>query len=108
MIGEIKIPKTKLKYVVYGLFCPIERKVKYIGCTQFLNKRIREHLKDKRNSGKRNWIMWLLEKGLRPETKIYLQTNNGKEALKDERKRITRNRKRTFNDKSKLSSYRYA
>lgn len=53
---------------IYTLSCPITLKVKYIGFTSRLGleKRYKEHLRDKRKCKRNSWIKSLLKKNLYP------------------------------------------
>lgn len=54
---------------IYGLRCPIEREILYVGKTKDLKNRLRQHLTGElaRKSKKTSWIKSLLRKNLKPE-----------------------------------------
>ena len=56
---------------IYTLDCPIENIPKYIGFTsKSLNERLKEHLRDNRNTKKCSWIKNLKNKNMIPIIKI--------------------------------------
>lgn len=59
-----------MEYVVYGLFDPITQELRYIGKTNDIVKRRSAHVRDKRPSYKRNWILSLANQGLKPEFRV--------------------------------------
>lgn len=83
-----KTQKTKKRnetsHYVYALFCPIENKIKYIGCSYNPKLRFKQHLADKTKSKKTKWIFDLKKYNKRPELLIISEYKNKKTAHKKE------------------------
>ena len=58
---------------IYGLVCPINKNIRYIGKTQNIKQRYSGHLRDNSKTHKVNWIKSLKHKNLTPEI-IILET----------------------------------
>ncbi len=65
-----------MNVTIYALCCPTTKEVKYVGKTIDLVTRIKCHLVEKSNSYKRNWIISLKRKSLRPEVRVLEIINN--------------------------------
>jgi predicted GIY-YIG superfamily endonuclease len=66
-----QIKRQKLKICVYALTCPIENKIKYVGCTSDLKKRYGVHLSNAfgrfyESKKKLSWLHMLINKNLFP------------------------------------------
>lgn len=62
-----------MKTVIYGLFCPIEGAVRYIGKSSAVEKRLKAHLYSADRSGrthKQRWLARVLAVGLKPSLVI--------------------------------------
>ena len=55
-----------MKYI-YALIDPRTRQIRYIGQTDDLSKRLRQHIMDKSNTHKTEWIKGLLAANMRPD-----------------------------------------
>ena len=53
---------------IYGLICPVSKKIRYIGKTKWsLDRRLKEHMREnKKKTHKQKWINLLKTKGLTP------------------------------------------
>lgn len=77
--------KMEKRHCVYGLVCPIEKTLKYVGCSTNPSLRYREHILCAVLSGawddeKSKWICGLLGKQMMPEIIIIAQTDDKKQA----------------------------
>ncbi len=75
------------QYIVYGLICPIDNIVRYIGITcQSLGKRLQAHMcsKELENQYKYRWIQKLRSSNLRPTMKVLMSDLSEEEACKEE------------------------
>jgi len=55
---------------VYALICPLDKKIKYIGVSANLERRLKQHISTRRhdaNKPKGEWITKLVDLGLKPE-----------------------------------------
>lgn len=64
------------KIYIYGLVDPRDGHVKYVGKTDAIDRRLREHIKDTKslNRGKIHWIQKLVRLGLEPELRILCES----------------------------------
>ena len=66
-----------MKILIYALIDPRDGKIKYIGKTNNIRKRIREHIRDEENNLKYAWIKSLKKLKLQPEVLILEETDLG-------------------------------
>jgi predicted GIY-YIG superfamily endonuclease len=73
-----------MKIYIYGLFCPVEKTIKYVGKSKNLKKRYQQHIRklDKQFTPKRKWLESLFEKKLLPILKILDESENEIDARK--------------------------
>lgn len=64
-----------MKIFIYALIDPRNGEIKYVGKTNNLKKRIREHIRDEENNLKYTWIKSLKKIKLEPEVLILEETN---------------------------------
>lgn len=64
-----------MKITIYALIDPRNDEIKYIGKTNNIKKRIREHIRDEENNKKYAWIKSLKKIKLQPEVFILEETN---------------------------------
>jgi group I intron endonuclease len=76
------------EYNVYGLKDPNNDCIRYIGITKKINIRLKQHLKDKKNSHKKNWINSLKNKSMNPEIILIEDNLTLEDALCIEKKYI--------------------
>src|SRR5437660_7006885 len=55
---------------IYALIDPRENTISYIGCAVDIEKRFKEHLKDRANTPKCQWLAELKRRGLSPQLEI--------------------------------------
>lgn len=55
---------------IYVLICPIKKEIRYVGKTENLGKRLREHINQKSNTHRFKWINSLKKEGLEPSIEI--------------------------------------
>lgn len=58
---------------IYGLLCPLENKIRYVGKSDNPSTRLRQHLKAEDRTAKAAWITGLRGRGLKPKL-VILQT----------------------------------
>jgi len=77
------------KYVVYVLICPVDRVIKYIGCTKNPLNRLGAHISDKHSNKKKvAWIDGLKRAGLLPLLEIVDQFDDAETAFRREEELI--------------------
>lgn len=64
-----------MKIFIYGLIDPRNGEIKYVGKTNNIKKRIREHIRDEENNLKYAWIKSLKKINLEPEVLVLEETN---------------------------------
>lgn len=97
MRNQITQEQTKA-FVVYGLTCPIDKMVRYVGCTCNLSQRFMYHLTTSDGSKvKFRWIKKLKESRLFPIPQIIFQSENKLSALRVEKNLIQFNGDVLFN-----------
>lgn len=74
------------EYFVYGLLCPLEMRVKYIGCTRNLKKRETGHFSERNRlfgytKVKNEWVKMLSEMKLRPIMVVFRKFFSKREAF---------------------------
>ncbi len=68
-------------YNIYTLRCPLVNKVVYVGKTKLeLEKRLVNHLSDKSNAKKRQWVLTLKSKNVKPLISLVQVCDNNKDA----------------------------
>ena len=73
------------KFYLYGLYCPINNDLKYIGITTYsLKSRLNAHLKKPTNSYIKNWFVDLQEKSLKPNILLIKECKTYDELLQCE------------------------
>lgn len=72
-------------YYIYKLYDPRNRAVRYIGCTQNIQKRYRKHCFDTVNKEKMEWIQVLKHLNLLPRIKVIGVYTSKKEAKRMEK-----------------------
>lgn len=89
----------KQQYIVYGLLCPIELKIKYIGYTKNLPKRIKMHVAESwfAPEGRKEWMEMLKQNKLRPIGVPLAQFASELKALYHEDKLIRQHGEKLFN-----------
>lgn len=90
------LSKEEKKYIVYGLFCPLSKVIRYIGITcQAAEKRLRAHMscKESENQYKYRWIQKLKKSGLKPTIIILGQDLPRHEACNKEIELIAKHKK---------------
>lgn len=98
--------KQTKAYCVYGLFCPLELKLKYIGFTNSYEGRIYSHYTDTSSSWiKTIWTRQLIKSGVIPVPLIIRQFDNIDEAKDFEYKIISENIETLLNGKSTKTRY---
>jgi hypothetical protein len=79
------------KFQLYGLFCPINKEMKYIGVTKNgLNRRLSSHLRNPTNFLIKRWFNNLNNLGTKPEIKLLKECETYEELLKCEIEEIKR------------------
>jgi hypothetical protein len=65
------------KYFIYGLKCPVDNKIRYIGRSLDPDNRLHNHLvgANRNNKAKNLWLQSLINKGLKPELVVIEETN---------------------------------
>lgn len=58
------------KVFIYGLVCPVENRVMYVGKTVNVEKRFKTHVSGSSSTSVKTWVEYLKTEGLRPEVKI--------------------------------------
>lgn len=86
-------------YCVYGLICPVDLSIKYIGCTTFLSSRIAMHYgtQNKKKTRKQDWINFLKENNLRFIPVIFKGFEDRDEAWEYERALIIKHSDKLLN-----------
>lgn len=93
----------KIDYWVYGLSCPIDKQVKYIGCSSNLN--YRAHKYDKSNHPKFIWFKMLSKLGLEPELVLFSGHRSNRRAFNKEAQLIRKEKpllNRVHNESNKI------
>lgn len=63
----------KAEVLIYALVCPVSGRVRYVGKTLHMGRRLRQHVAETRrypHLHKSKWIAGLLREGLRPEIRL--------------------------------------
>jgi predicted GIY-YIG superfamily endonuclease len=94
------------EYCVYGLLCPEELIIKYVGCTVNIDQRYRTHLSCHRGGMRKVWINELRAKNLLPILVIIEEFDDKEDALECERTTINKNLETLHNLKG--SQYLYS
>lgn len=79
---------TEKKYSVYFLKDPKTREVRYVGISQNVNKRFRQHITDNKDCYKKRWINKLLNENLLPNLETVDTNLSVEEAFELEKKYI--------------------
>lgn len=76
-------------YVIYGLLCPLSGALRYVGITNDVVRRMREHLKNTCGTlGKKDWLEYLDSLGLTPHIVLLDTASSKAQAEKKERQYI--------------------
>lgn len=90
-----------ITYYVYGLLCPLDLSIKYIGCSMQLDERAHNHYYDKSNGKrgqrKREWIQLLKNHNLNFTVIVLNEFNDKDAALKCEREMIKKYKQNILN-----------
>jgi hypothetical protein len=74
-----------MKYNLYGLYCPINDDLKYVGITLYpLNKRLSSHLSHPTNNVISNWFSELKMLGKKPNIKLLKECKNYEDLIQSE------------------------
>lgn len=69
-----------MKYYVYGLKCPLEQTIKYVGASINPKQRFSQHLTDGIGKLKTEWILSLKNQKEKPELVIFKECKSSEEA----------------------------
>lgn len=87
-------------YYIYGLTCPVEKTIKYVGQSKNPETRYKQHLRDaekKSNTEKQKWIRGLNDKKIKPGIIILEKTEDEVQARILEEKYVIENIKTVLN-----------
>jgi predicted GIY-YIG superfamily endonuclease len=93
----LKQNKKRKDFVVYGLFCPVDNIVRYIGITYRPKERLKEHIRQSRTGGthKKHWLNKLINiENKIPEIKILAKNLTLSQAKNKEKLLIKQYRKK--------------
>lgn len=77
------------KYQLYGLFCPTDNSIKYVGITtNSLTERLNSHLRKPTNHYNKSWFKKLNLEGKKPIIRLIKECNSYEELLKSEIEQI--------------------
>ena len=96
----------KVIYHVYGLVCPLDNEVRYVGMTRNLDWRFQSHCSKnpKTPKDKMRWILKLRKKGLKPMLVILHEGEDKFKCLINERYYISKYKETILNIKKKRNN----